>query len=51
MQTIKKRKEENIKLANLRKKADYEPYQDLTPQDVSDAINHMEKIFDHLKFD
>lgn len=40
-----------VKLANLRKKADYEPYQDLTPQDVSDAINHMEKIFDHLKFD
>lgn len=42
---------ELTKLANLRKKADYEPYKDLTPQDISNAINHMEKIFNHLKFD
>ena len=41
---------ELTKLANLRKKADYEPYKDLTPQDISNAINHMEKIFNHLKF-
>ena len=39
------------KLANLRRKADYEPFIDLTPQDVSNAINYMEKIFNHLKFE
>ena len=39
------------KLSELRKKADYEPYTDLTPTDVSDAINHMEQIFNHLKFE
>ena len=39
------------KLASLRKKADYEPYMDLTPDDVSNAINHMERIFNSLKFE
>lgn len=38
------------KLSILRKKADYEPFIDLTPQDVSDAISYMEKIFNQLKF-
>ena len=39
------------KLSELRKKADYDPYVDLTPNDVSDAVNHMEQIFDRLKFE
>lgn len=39
------------KLSESRKKADYEPYTDLTPTDVSDAINHMEQIFNRLKFE
>lgn len=39
------------KLAKLRKKADYNPFLDLTPKDVSNAIEHMEKIFNHLKFE
>lgn len=39
------------KLAKLRKKADYEPFQDLTPNDVSNAISHMGRIFNHLKFE
>ena len=38
------------KLAGLRKKADYDPFRDLTSDDVSDAIGYMEKIFSHLKF-
>ncbi len=37
-------------LAKLRKKADYDPFSDLTPKNVSDAIGYMEKIFNHLKF-
>ena len=44
-------KYELSKLARLRKKADYDPFSDLTPEDVSNAIHHMEKIFDHLKFE
>ena len=39
------------KLSSLRRIADYNPYRDLTPTDVSDAINHMEQIFNHLKFE
>ena len=39
------------KLSELRKKADYDPYVDLTPNDVSDAVNHMEQIFNCLKFE
>lgn len=44
-------KEELVKLAGLRKKADYDPFMDLTHNDVSDAIHHMEMIFSHLKFE
>ena len=43
--------DELSKLAILRKKADYDPFMNLTPEDVSNAINHMEKIFNHLKFE
>lgn len=43
--------DELSKLASLRKKADYDPFRDLTPEDVSNAIHHMEKIFSHLKFE
>ncbi|WP_405268030.1 hypothetical protein [Methanobrevibacter sp.] len=43
--------EKLYKLANLRKTADYDPFRDLAPTDVSDAIGYMESIFDHLKFD
>ena len=39
------------KLSELRKKADYDSYVDLTPNDVSDAVNHMEQIFNRLKFE
>ncbi|MDO5832937.1 MAG: hypothetical protein Q4Q14_08850 [Methanobrevibacter sp.] len=39
------------KLAKLRKKADYDPFCDLTQADVSNAIGYMENIFSHLKFD
>ena len=39
------------KLSELRKKADYDSYVDLTPNDVSDAVNHMEQIFNCLKFE
>lgn len=42
---------ELYELSGLRKKADYDPFLDLTPKDVSDAIGHMEKIFNHLKFE
>jgi len=38
-------------LYDLRHKADYEPFIDITPEEVRNAINHMEKIFSHLKFD
>ena len=38
------------KLAGLRKKADYNPFVDLTSREVSDAIDYMEKIFNQLKF-
>lgn len=38
-------------LFDLRIKADYEPFIDITSEEVTDAIHHMEKIFSHLKFD
>ncbi|MBE6502655.1 MAG: hypothetical protein E7Z79_09495 [Methanobrevibacter thaueri] len=39
------------KLAELRNKADYHPDTKLTSKDLTHAINHMEKIFNNLKFD
>ena len=39
------------KLAELRNKADYHPDTKLTSKDLTQAINHMEKIFNNLKFD
>ena len=38
-------------LFNLRFKADYEPFIDITSREVSDAIKHMEKIISTLKFE
>ena len=46
----KKIKTELSKLALLRRKADYEPFIDITPKEVQDAITHMEKIFNNLTF-
>lgn len=46
----KNMKTELYDLFKLRQKADYDPFIDITPQEVSDAINHMKKIFNHLKF-
>lgn len=48
--------EENMKtelkdLFKLRRKADYEPFVDITSKEVNAAINHMKKIFNHLKFE
>ena len=37
-------------LFDLRIKADYEPFIDITPDEVKDTIHHMEKIINHLKF-
>ena len=47
--------EEDIKkelsdLASLRKKADYEPFYDISSKEVNDAIEHMERIFRQLEF-
>ena len=39
-----------FELAKLRKKADYNPFSDITPKEVTDAVYHMNKIFNHLKF-
>ena len=47
----KRIKNELKKLSFLRKKADYDPYNDLTLNDVSNAINHMEAIFNNLNFE
>lgn len=47
----RKVKRELFQLAQLRKKADYDPFCDLTPADVDNAINHMESIFENLKFE
>ena len=38
-------------LFTLRSKADYEPFVEIASQEVTDAIHHMEKIFNHLKFE
>ncbi|WP_407391593.1 hypothetical protein [Methanobrevibacter sp.] len=38
-------------LASLRKKADYHPYEEITEDKVTNAIQHMKKIFSHLKFE
>ncbi len=38
-------------LAILRRKADYDPFLDIEPKEVENAIHHMEKIFNHLKFE
>ena len=37
-------------LASLRKKADYEPFNEISPKEVNDAIKDMEEIFTNLKF-
>lgn len=37
-------------LFKLRQQADYDPFIDITSKDVGDAVHHMEKIFNHLKF-
>lgn len=47
----KRTKEELSKLAKLRRKADYDPFVDITLNEVTDAVHHMEKIFNHLKFE
>ena len=39
------------KLANLRNKADYHPYKELSSSDVDQAIGYMKSIFQGLKFD
>ncbi|MBQ6100443.1 MAG: hypothetical protein IJL02_11360 [Methanobrevibacter sp.] len=46
----KNMKTELYNLFKLRQKADYNPFIDITPQEVADSINHMEKIYKHLKF-
>lgn len=43
-------KNELTDLASLRKKADYNPSQDISSQEVDEAIEHMEKIFKQLEF-
>ena len=47
----RKVKYELTKLAKLRKKADYDPFVDLTQDDVSSAIGHMQMIFAGLRFE
>lgn len=44
-------KTELEKLFFPRRKADYDPFTDITPEEVAAAINHMEKIFNRLEFD
>lgn len=39
------------RLFDLRHKADYNPFTDITPDEVTTAINTMEKIFNKLKFE
>ena len=41
---------ELAELANLRKKADYDPFSDISPKELDDAIKHMEEIFGGLRF-
>lgn len=40
---------ELINLSELRKKADYEPFADISPNEVSEAMKHMENIFSQLE--
>lgn len=40
-----------FELSDLRKKADYEPFQDISEEELDDAIELMEQIFETLKFD
>ena len=47
----KNMKTELFNLFKLRIKADYNPFMDITSEEVNNAIHHMEKIFNHLKFD
>ncbi len=47
----KKVKSELTKLSKLRKKADYDPFVDISPEEVDDAIEHMKNIFKLLKFE
>ena len=37
-------------LAKLRKKADYEPFSDISLEELNEAIENMEEIFSQLKF-
>ncbi|MBE6504318.1 MAG: hypothetical protein E7Z73_01050 [Methanobrevibacter millerae] len=39
------------KLFNLRRKADYNPFSEITPKEVNDAIDYMKNIFNDLKFE
>ena len=47
----KKVKSELTKLSKLRKKADYDPFVDISQKEVYDAIEHMKNIFKLLKFE
>ena len=38
-------------LFNLRKKADYDPFSEITSDEVKDAVEHMKFIFNDLKFE
>lgn len=38
-------------LASLRRKADYDPFVDIEPKEVENAIRHMEKIITTLELD
>ena len=37
-------------LASLRKKADYEPFTEISPKELDDAIENMKEIFSQLEF-
>ena len=39
------------KLSDLRNKADYNPFSDISPKELNEAIRHMEEIFKHLEFE
>ena len=39
------------KLFKLRQKADYDPFVDITKNEVNDAINYMENIVNNLNFE
>ncbi|MBQ6100439.1 MAG: HEPN domain-containing protein [Methanobrevibacter sp.] len=46
----RKIKTELHNLFDLRSKADYNPFVDITPQEVTDAIKYMENIIHNLEF-